>query len=410
MTTETASRQRRRRSINVTKITAVAGLSWFFLAGDGADQLDARTLGRSRLDDPVIAWFEAMRSPDETAYANARREMTNQAANRMRTAILREHRARGVTTREWKLRDALANDPMVWANVVAGDIGQPTPPRLRIEVVDGDHARISLSGGFVARWARSGCLESDDAFTVVRRDSGWRINALPRGLFRGNDEDECAGESLEMSWRPVHGQQRGVRVLDTDVLPRWAGDRIQVANPVIASAVPESATALTSASTPTLPREAIDPEDRSGPPGGISAWRTRPGAALGTQIAFELGAPVRLARVRLFNGASNRAATSGYRRHGRIAAATIITDHAEVATVLPDTPELVTIDCDFGVTTMVRVRVDSVYPGAARTAASSDVALSDAEFWGLPPAPRRTSSAGSAVASSVAPPRHLACP
>jgi len=99
-----------------------------------------------------------------------------------------------------------------------------------------------------------------------------------------------------------------------------------------------------------------------------------------------MGAPIRLARLRLHNGASNRPFSRRYASHGRIKQATIITDERAVAVTIPDKPDRVTVDCDFGVTETVRLRVDSVYAGAAwPNPEDSDVALSDVSFWGAPP-------------------------
>lgn len=245
---------------------------------------------------------------------------------------------------------------------------------------------------------------------MVRRAEGWQIEALPPGLFRGDEKDRCDDTQLAASWLPAPNASRGFRVLDTDGLPSWASDRLQRASPTGATADPTTATAATTASAPTLPRKAIDHENRSGPPSGITAWRTLPGAALGTEVVFDLGAPVRLARIRLHNGANNRVLSAGYRKHGRIAAATILTDHKKVAVQLPDTPDHVTVDCDYGVTRQVRLRIDAVFPGAEDAAAESDVALSDVAFWGEPPPRGEASEGGTAVASRTLPANHRACP
>jgi hypothetical protein len=330
-------------------------------------------------------------------YDQTLRYLNRHARRQMRLADRkRQKQTTGGLVEDWTVKKTIYTDPMMWSNVVAADVAPRSPPPLHINVIDGDDAEVSVAGGFVVRYAGAGCFASDDSFKVNRtsgnvRNGQWRIKALPAGLFAGTrEEDHCDAEQLAASWGPAPNARRGIFVSDTEHLPAWTGDRLQRAtpSPTDASAEPPTATAAPRPSDPTTPDEAIDPENRSRP-ADITAWRTQRGAAEGSELVIDLGVPIRLARIRLHNGAGGRwrsdQLTAAYLGHGRVAAATIITEDTQATVQLPDVPELVTVDCDFGVTQKVRIRVEAVFPAAGSPAADSDVALSDVGLYGQPP-------------------------
>lgn len=138
-------------------------------AKDGVDQIDARTLGRGAIDDPVVEWLGAMRdlgnNTTTDGYEKALGYLTGEARGQMQKADRQaQKRAVGYEIPDWDLKDTAYSDPVMWSNGVAADIAPQAPPRPKVEVIDGDHAKVSLADGFVVRYARSGCFASDGAF------------------------------------------------------------------------------------------------------------------------------------------------------------------------------------------------------------------------------------------------------
>jgi len=407
---DTSERSVVRRALSLGFVLALISFGWFLVRNDGLDQIDAYVLHKDRASEPVAAWIgrllaasdRSTQEPFERALGTLAEPARKQLERRMRQAQIA---AVGAVDPSVHLVQTLVGDPMVWANTVRGDTTPDQPAKLIVDVSDGDHATVSVQGGLVVRYARSGCRATDDPFEVVRQPGSWqdvlhgtatwRIARLP-------DWHECTPEQLRRSWRAAPSDDGGALVRDYARPPKER--RLQLIQPIDAGADPEVATATPTASQKTLPRYTFDPENRSGPPEGITAWRTRPGDAIGTELVYDLGAPVHLMRIRLHNGANNHVESAGYLDHGRIWEATIAAGARVLTVPLPDTPDFVTIDCDFGVTENVTLHVDSVHAGNPweLDPAQSDVELSDIEFWGAPP-PRATPPA-QAISSGAAEP------
>jgi hypothetical protein len=168
---------------------------------------------------------------------------------------------------------------------------------------------------------------------------------------------------------PAPSYGRGWDVLDVEHLPEWTRGRLQRMDAIDAVADPAAATAESTATRKTLPTSTIDLEYRSGDSEDITAWLSLPGRAIGAELIFTFGATVCPARIRLHNGWNNVLDPLEYKQHGRLARATIRAGSRSLDVGHDDTPDKVTIDCDFGVTEHVVLRITAVHPGSSLVAA-----------------------------------------
>jgi hypothetical protein len=108
-----------------------------------------------------------------------------------RPGQLGEHLRDASNEEKWIRSDkTFLNDPLVWTNVHADDVAHAEPD-VAIEVTDGDHARVSVKGGIVFRYAQSGCRSANDPFRVVRHEDGWRIDRIPAPLIARALDTNC---------------------------------------------------------------------------------------------------------------------------------------------------------------------------------------------------------------------------
>ena len=112
-----------------------------------------------------------------------------------------------------------------------------------------------------------------------------------------------------------------------------------------------------------------------------TAWNDgAEGTGAGEILTYTFSQPVDVVRLEVINGyAKDDRIWNG---NARIREATVTTDAGSFPIELVDSPEQQSVRRDFGRTSTLALRVDSVYPGDRWT----DLGLSEIEFWHQPPA------------------------
>jgi hypothetical protein len=295
-------------------------------------------------------------------------------------------------------------DRLVWTNIAP--LNDQAPLKLKVEDSNAGgptsvdyrvrSARITVGAGqqIILRRARSGCRVLEGPYVVVRAEQHWVIHRLPSDRMCSGDEYR---DALRQSWKSL--PPRAHRPIGdgnpSDVtFPSWARGNLQLVEPF--SWQP-------SGPSDTSARLTVDHQRF----GHVTAWRAPVGHAIGSKLSFTFPASVRLARIKLANGVSGASWNHRYRDNGRIALATVRTDHGTFYLLMPDRPEFYELRCDFGPTRYFTLTVNSIYPAHTNAAGMlpdlslskvfagsdaealgrSNVALSDIQFWGVRAAP-----------------------
>jgi hypothetical protein len=109
-----------------------------------------------------------------------------------------------------------------------------------------------------------------------------------------------------------------------------------------------------------------------------SAWNAD-GSGVGERLHYEFSRPTRLRRIQFINGYAKDPVT--FARNARLRDITIITDERIVRRTLKSTMRWQTLEASFGVTRLVTIEIDSIYPGDRP--GWNDAAVTEIAFWGM---------------------------